>query len=860
LLPAAKLVASVLFIACISSAIAQTATITGLGNTFSALALSRNGQVVVGSDINTDMAAYWANGVLKDIPGVAAGSEAFSCNADGSVIVGKNNDLPFIWENNSSGGNLVALPVLAGTSFGYASLISANGSTVGGYCNGTPVVWTLAGIFPISAYPNAVLNEISDDGSTIACDLTGTYILTEGGFTGGFTAQNPGVIHVSGLGQTIAASSVSPFYVNLSDPDSDVQGYEDLLCLTADGSTQFGSSYDLFTQTFTPVGSGPYRNPESDGFWPVINNASGNGQFGNQANFEIRSCSADGSVLAGGYVKQDFNSDAFGNSELFLFQDLNPEISFGGTVQDLDQFLTQKGAATAGWTLSDLSTQAISADGSVILGAGSIANTSQSFIATVSPSVSALNPDQSSFVGGASVQATVSLDYPAPANTTVTVQSSNNTVVQPTSVAVPQGTMLGSFTLLSSAVTAPTTVQLTASIGSTSTMATVTVNPPPTPAITEFYPAAGTVVGGNTILGYVHLASAAGALGDVVTLSSDNANVQVPASAMVASGATVASFPITSTPLNAVTTATLQATLGSSTEYTVVTVIPPSVSLVRVAPSPVVGGVSTKVAMYLNGKAPTGGFAVSVASNNSLVTVPATITVLAGATAANATVTTKAVTSSTTVVVTAKTGSVTTETTMVLSPAVVYPAITSFYPSAGVIVGGNAATASVTLASAAGTGGDVVTLASNTAGVTVPSSVTVLAGKTSVSFSLSSTPVTAVTTVTLTATLGTSTIKTIVTVIPPSVSLVRVAPSPVVGGVSTKVAVYLNGQAPTGGFVVSVASNSLAAQVPTTITVPAGATAANATLTTSPVTSATTAVITAKTGSVSTLTTMVVNP
>jgi hypothetical protein len=769
---------------------------------------------------------------------------------DGTIIVGQNNNLPFLYV----AGDLEQLPLLPGTSTGTATLISANGLTVAGYCNGRPVVWSALGasLVPSPYTPYSILNSISDDGSTISISLDGTYSTTSYTLNDSSTV---GVISVEDLGEAVVTNNVSLYTPSIPSSGFDNTVIENLFCLTSDGSFQFGSEFNIYVNNF----GGDYKNA-TNGFVTVQGHLNASAPLGNLSNFEPHSCSSDGSILAGYAVTPQFGMDIDGNPVLEGFLTGNAEISFGGNVLDLSSFLVGKGASNIlGLPLLNVSTQAMSGDGSVILGSLSSLGSNQNFLATISPGVASINVDQSNFVGGNSVQATVGLDYPAPANTTVSIASDNTAVIPNTSVAVARGTMLGALTLTSTSVASPTTIILTATLGSTSSAATVTVNPL-LPAITEFYPSAGTVVGGNPILGYVDLAFAAGAPGDTVSLASNNANVQVPTSVTVGSTLTAGSFSITSTPVTAVTKATITATLGSFTESTVVTVVPPTVSLVRVAPSPVVGGTSTKGAVYLNGMAPTGGLAVKVSSNNTAAVVPATITVPAGATAANTTVTTNTVNAATPVTITANTGSITVTTNLVVNP-VAYPAITAFYPSAGVIVGGNAATATVTLAYAAGTGGFTVNLYSNTAGITVPPTVTVPSGKNSVTFSLQTTPVTAATHATLTASLGpVITAGTLVTVIPPSVSLVRVAPSPVVGGTSTKVAVYLNGIAPTGGFIVSVASSSVSAVVPTTITVPAGATAANATLTTSAVTVPTTVVVTAKAGTTSVETTMVVNP
>ncbi|HEY3782820.1 MAG TPA: hypothetical protein VGL56_17185 [Fimbriimonadaceae bacterium] len=843
---------ALLLLTCAGLSYSQTASLTGLGTSFQANALSRNGLYVAGIDTSRNVAAFWTNGKVVDLPGANSGSTANGATSNGVIIVGQNNNLPVYWGTSASGGTLYSLSLLTGTTTGTATLISADGSTIAGYCDGKPVIWTAAGV---SALPgtttSTVLNSISDDGSTIACDLTGNYLLVKG--TPYTVNQNPALFSVNNSGQAGNPSILTPY-----NPNQLASGFEDLFCLTADGSTQYGGSFDVYQETFQTGGGGPDTvviDEETDGFWPVSHGSSGSSLIGAFTNFEVHSCTVDGAILAGYAVTPNVSDDGNGNQELYSFDPGNTEIAFGGNLLDLYQFLLAKGAAS-NVTLYNVPPQSMSADGSVLLATGNNGVSNEAYLVKINSAVTSLNPALTTFEGGKAQQTTVTLDYPAPANAKVTITSDFTSAIPSTTMTIPQGLMYGIFSLASNAVGKPTTVNLTATLGSSSTTTTVVLNPQPTPPISQFYPAAGTAVGGNTILGYVKLASAAGPIGDVVTLTSNKPGVQVPASVKVAAGATLASFSITSTAVSSGTTATLKATLGSSNLTTTLAIISPTVTLVRVAPSPIVGGVSTKVAVYLNGMAPTGNLAVSLVSNNSAAKVPATISVPAGATAANATVTTSAVSAATTVLVTAKVGSTTVQTTLVLNPAT----ITGFYPSAGVVVGGNAATATVTLSAVTGTGGDVVQLASNTAGFTVPSSVTVPAGKSSVSFALTTTPVKVVTKVMLTATLGASVENTIVSVIPPTVSLVRVAPSPVVGGVSTKVAVYLNGKAPTGGLVVTVASNNAAAKVPTTITVPAGATAANATVTTSKVTASTTVVVTAKTGTTSTETTMVVDP
>ena len=83
------------------------------------------------------------------------------------------------------------------------------------------------------------------------------------------------------------------------------------------------------------------------------------------------------------------------------------------------------------------------------------------------------------------------------------------------------------------------------------------------------------------------------------------------------------------------------------------------------------------------------------------------------------------------------------------------PTISSVTLNPASVVGGNASTGTVTISSAAPSGGSVVTLSSNNTGVaTVPASVTVPQGQTTATFTGTTTAVSSITLVTITATLG----------------------------------------------------------------------------------------------------------
>ena len=193
------------------------------------------------------------------------------------------------------------------------------------------------------------------------------------------------------------------------------------------------------------------------------------------------------------------------------------------------------------------------------------------------------------------------------------------------------------------------------------------------------------------------------------------------------------------------------------------------------------------------------------------------------------------------------------------------PTLTALSINPASVVGGNSATGTVTLSAAAPAGGMVVTLSDNSAAATVPASVTVPAGATSATFAITTTSVTAATSATISATAGGVTRSATLAVNPAAaavtVSGVSLSPASVTGGNTSQGTVTLSGPAPSGGMVVTLASNNTAAAtVPASVTVPAGATSATFTVSSKAVTASTSVLISATGGGVTRSATLTVNP
>jgi hypothetical protein len=175
-------------------------------------------------------------------------------------------------------------------------------------------------------------------------------------------------------------------------------------------------------------------------------------------------------------------------------------------------------------------------------------------------------------------------------------------------------------------------------------------------------------------------------------------------------------------------------------------------------------------------------------------------------------------------------------------------ALSSVSVSPSSVVGGSSATGTATLNQAAPSGGVLVALGSDNAAASVPASVTIGQGVTSMSFPVTTTAVTSTQNVTISGSYGgvTKTAPLAVNPVPPPVlSSLTLSPNSVSAGASSTGTVTLSSNAPQGGVVVSLSSSKSSASVPPSVTVGAGSKTASFTVTTTSVRSNTSAVITA---------------
>jgi hypothetical protein len=241
------------------------------------------------------------------------------------------------------------------------------------------------------------------------------------------------------------------------------------------------------------------------------------------------------------------------------------------------------------------------------------------------------------------------------------------------------------------------------------------------------------------------------------------------------------------------------------------------------------GGSSISSYVRIDVAAPAAGVVVSLSSTNTArATVPASVTVPAGKVTASFTVKTYAVTSNSTVAIRATYNGVMKSVTVTLTPSKL---VTLAGPAN--VAGPSSTKGTVQLDGTAPSSGLVVSLSSSkSSALSVPSSVTVGAGKSSATFVIGVGTVTVDTSVTITATGGGATKTLAVKVSPATLAPLTFTPTTIYGGKTTKGTVSLYQPAPTGGAVVNLSSSAPGVlPVPASVTIPAGAKSASFTLT-----------------------------
>jgi hypothetical protein len=402
-------------------------------------------------------------------------------------------------------------------------------------------------------------------------------------------------------------------------------------------------------------------------------------------------------------------------------------------------------------------TSPVSSEEDIQVGVGS-----QSATLMLSPvAISYLRLAPTAVQGGQLAAFAAYLNAPAGAGgVSVSVSSSSTyAVVGSSTINVAQGATAGNVAIHTLPVSSQESVTLTATLGSSSMQTTLTLNPA---ALTGIKLGSSSILGGSGTALAVYLNGAAGASGDVVSLSSSSTDVTVPSSVTVSQGSSAANVQIQSAAVSTQEQVTLSATMGSATLQTTVNLNPPVLSGLKLQATSVTGGSPTTLAIYLNGRTGNGAISVNLSSSSNSATLTSSVVINPGSGSATTVVHTAAVDSQTVVTLTATLGGQTATTTLTINPAV----LTSVKLQPTTVKGGNNAKFAVYLNGPAGPSGTTVNFGYTGTSSSMPSSVVIPPGATAANVTITTVPVNFTTTIGVFATQGSQTQSTQLTITP----------------------------------------------------------------------------------------------
>jgi hypothetical protein len=430
---------------------------------------------------------------------------------------------------------------------------------------------------------------------------------------------------------------------------------------------------------------------------------------------------------------------------------------------------------------------------------------------------------------------------PSPGGVIADLSSNNNVVASvPANVVVPPGSSNATFTVTTTPVAAKTTVSITADDGITSKIAQLTVT---LPTLTSLTVTPTPMVGGTTSTGKATFGVpvAANTPVTLALVSGASAVASIPASVTVPAGSTFATFPLVSNAVSAITTVKVTASANGSSRTLSFTVKPNGPSSLTFTPNSLVGTQSStgKVTFGAAVSADTPVTLTVLSGAPAIASIPATVTVLAGTANATFTVTTNTVAGSTAAQISAAANGVSLSNTLTVKPN--SPTLVSFTPAP--VYGGGNTTGKVTfgLAVSVNTPVALSIVSGGSAIASMPSTVTVLAGATTATFTVRTNPVSVATSVVISATASSGSKSGTLTVKPNVPTSFFFQPATVTGGSSStgKLAFPVPVATNTVVSILVVSGAAAVSSMPASVTVLAGGTTANFTLVTKPVGSST---------------------
>lgn len=444
-----------------------------------------------------------------------------------------------------------------------------------------------------------------------------------------------------------------------------------------------------------------------------------------------------------------------------LFSGLAPE---AGTVVTLSSSDTGVASVPASVTVEAEShqksflveTSAVSTvtDVTITASYGTVSETAVLKVTPAADSLVSVHLSPGKVLAGNAVEASVTLNGPAPAGGATVVLSSNSAAATvPSSVTIPEGATDGPFTITTTSVSTAATAQISATYNGINQSASLRIYPVNMEGISVL---PEHLVGGASATATITLVDEAPAGGATVTLESGNSSiVTLPAQITVPAGDFLETFTVSTLAVTVPTTVAIRATYEgvSSTAYLRVTpgVVPSDLEL---QPSSLTGGQSSTATVRLNGPAPSGGTVVTLGSSDPAVTVAPSVTVPEGQTWTTFSIATTSVATSRAVIISAAANGVG-QTELLTVDLTSLQSLTLLPSSIGA---GNTGNGEVRLSNPAPAGGVFVSLRSNnTSMATVPATVTVPGGAVSATFPITTLPIELTSMTSISATYGETT-------------------------------------------------------------------------------------------------------
>lgn len=273
-----------------------------------------------------------------------------------------------------------------------------------------------------------------------------------------------------------------------------------------------------------------------------------------------------------------------------------------------------------------------------------------------------------------------------------------------------------------------------------------------TPSIANMTLSPSTTIGGGTAVTGTITTSASSPANQTVYLSSSNTFLATVApTTTIAAGTTTKTFPVVlQNGVNATTVVKITAKLNGVAFARVLTLNPATLADFTLSSSSIAAGNSVTGTVILNGKAGPSGRTVLLSSTNPVAVVPAGVTLASGTKTKSFTIFTQNTTVQKVATISATLGATINRTLTVVVP----PPLIDFTITPASVTGGATAVGKPTLGAPAPVGGVLVKFIENSPNVTVPASVVIGAGNTTINVSVATTAVVAPTIVTVEARLN----------------------------------------------------------------------------------------------------------